>query len=122
MDNFFPTFDSEWMAKLTGHTGPRGSVSTSTTISKSAINSTTNSSLCNQGSKRLWNNDEGPPADGDDDSLEQPRLNQPRHQDPDASLKLACPFRKYDPRKYNFGDSRYRTCATTPWESITPLK
>lgn len=120
VDNLFPTFDPKWAASFTHHTDQRGSVSSSTTISKSATDSATNSPLSNQGFKRLRNNDDGPPSDGEDDPSGQPRLNPRGPQHSDASLKLACPFRKHDPGKYNLGS--YRICATTPWENITRLK
>jgi hypothetical protein len=119
-ENSFPTFDPKWVAQLTDRAGPRGSVSSSTTMSKSAADSATNSSLSNQGPKRSRNNDGGPSSDGEDDAPGQPRLNLRRPQNSDASLKLACPFRKHDPGKYNLGS--YRICATTPWESIMRLK
>jgi len=123
-DNLSPTFDPKWTAQLTDHAGPRGSVSSSTTISKSATdfatNSATNSSLSNQSSKRARNNNDGPPSDGEDNPPGQSRLNLRRPQNSDANLKLACPFRKHDPGKYNL--SSYRICATTPWESIMRLK
>lgn len=120
VDNLFPTFDSRWTANFTDHTGPRGSVSSSTTISKSTTDSATNSSLSNQGSKRSRDNNDEPPSDAEDDPPGQSRLNLRGPQNQDASLKLACPFRKHDPGKYNLGS--HRACATAPWENMTRLK
>jgi hypothetical protein len=116
---FQPSSSSSWLSEPL-HAGPGGSVSSSTTISKSATDSATNSSLSNQGSKRSRNNDYEPSSDGEDDPTGQPRLNLHKPQNSDASLKLACPFRKHDPRKYNLGS--YRICAITPWENIARLK
>ncbi len=59
-------------------------------------------------------------ADGDDDPLEGPRCDTSDLQDFGGRFKLACPFVKHDPGKYNPVD--YHTCATTAWGSIHRLK
>lgn len=117
----FPTFDSKWTAKFTNHTGHKGSASTSTTpASKSARHSASTSSSSHNSRKRSLGNDVGDPADGDDEPPERPRFYLPEPQDLVGSVKLACPFLKHDPGKYNPSD--YHNCATTPWGSIDRLK
>jgi hypothetical protein len=116
----FPTFDSKWMVNFTNHAGHQGSVSTSTNTSRSAKHSASTSLSSQDSRKSLSGNHGDYPADGDDDPPERPRLNPSRPQNLDSSVKLACPFFKHDPRKYNPCD--YHTCATTAWNSIRRLK
>jgi hypothetical protein len=38
----------------------------------------------------------------------------------EIGLRLACPFQKHDPKKYN--PPNYRSCASTGWDSISRVK
>jgi hypothetical protein len=116
----FPSFDSKWMANFTNHTGHQASASASATSSKSAKHSASASSSSNNSSKRGVDSYGDYPADGDDDLPERTRLDPSTPEDLGNSVKLACPFLKHDPRKYNPID--YHTCATTPWNTIKLLK
>ena len=115
----FQTFNPRWAADFTSNTGSGDNPSTSTTTSKSNKQSGSNSSSSNNGRKRSWDNEDEPPADGNDRPPNPFRLNSQRPQDLQLGLKLACPFRKHDSEKYNLHD--YRVCATKPWDSISRL-
>ena len=43
-----------------------------------------------------------------------------RAADDNIGLRLACPFRKYDPRKYTIHN--YRSCALSSWDSVARVK
>jgi hypothetical protein len=116
----FPVFNPRWAADFTSSTGSGHNPSTSTTTPKSNKHPGSNSSSSNNGRKRLWGNEDDPPADGNDGPPDPLRLNPKRPQDIQLGLKLACPFRKHDPEKYSLHD--YRVRATKPWDSISRLK
>lgn len=78
-----------------------------------------------KGKKRVLDRDSQPPDEDENDG----RKKRPRGE-PDPEVNgdgrlYACPFSKYDSRKYNSNRStgtRFRTCAGPGWETISKLK
>ncbi len=58
----------------------------------------------------------------EDDSGRAPKRSSPNQKPPDGidRLALSCPFRKNNPRKYNF--PKYRPCALSSWSSVGRVK
>lgn len=115
-----PVFNPKWAADFTSNTGSGDNSSTSSITPKPNKHSASNSSSSNNDRKRSWDNEDDPPAGGNDGPPDPLRSNPRKPQDLHVGLKLACPFRKHNPEKYNLHD--YRVCATKPWDSISRLK
>lgn len=100
--------------------GDKGSSSTSNIRPKSKNHSASKSSSSNHARERMLGNQKDRSADGDDDTPERPRFDVSYPQDLGHRVRLACPFFKHDPRKYNAAD--HHTCATAAWDSIDRVK
>lgn len=78
-----------------------------------------------KGKKRVLDRDSQPPDEDENDGRKKRSRGEPDSLvDGDGRL-YACPFFKYDPRKYNCNSStgkKYRTCAGPGWNKIARLK
>jgi hypothetical protein len=116
-----PFFDSTWTANVTDHAGDRRSASNSTSTPNST-NPSVRTSLSSNPSRKRGRNSGGSFSGGDrdDDPPERSTGKLPKQNDPRSSIKLACPFRKHNPQKYNPND--HHVCALTPCPSISRVK
>jgi hypothetical protein len=121
MAKFWAIYDRTWTAKVSNYAG---NANNSCSNSVSTLNSTTTSSG-NQSSsrisrKRSRGSEDGCTSDADENNSQSSRSNSRNRQSPKHGLKLACPFRKHDPLKYNLHD--YPICALSSWNTIARVK
>jgi hypothetical protein len=73
--------------------------------------------------KRKRSNDEAP---GDDrgQGPKRPMVGASPPNDDSSAVRLACPFRKHDPRKYNMhhDEGKWQTCAISSWPTVARVK
>jgi hypothetical protein len=117
MEDFWVIFDQGWSANVTKCTGKTPTSS----ASQGAFQSFVGSSSSSNGSYKRQRDDGGFPPDENDDGTPRrlkPRVTSPK--DRETILKLACPFRKHDPRTY--GVQNYRSCALSSWDTVARVK
>jgi len=116
MDEFWVIFSATWSSHASqhaGHSSQEAEPGASGTETSNGQSSQVNHR------KRLRVDDEDPDGTRERDS--QPPNNEfARSDDSNLSLRLACPFRKHDPRLYNVFS--HRICALSYWPSIARVK
>jgi len=96
--------------------------STSQRATSGSLNASTRTSNLGSGKRSLGMEDEGQdfPEEDDERRAKKPRTPAVSRDALEESAQFACPYRKYDPRKYNFRD--WRTCALTPLRTVARVK
>jgi hypothetical protein len=120
MKEFWTIFNQEWSANVRKCSGDSTS---STSRSGSESKSTGEKPPGEKDRKRGREDDEDRNPDengGRDPKRHLP--NSPPTNDADEGQKFACPYRKYNPRKYCHGNRSWRSCALTPLENISRVK
>lgn len=101
--------------------GTAGGSSSNSESASNAIATSRNSPASSRACrKRCRTSDHGPVSEGEDNPTRSSRSNSGNRQSSDGGLKLACPFRKQDPLKYNLHD--YPICALSSWSTIARVK
>lgn len=121
MDEVMLLLKQNWESRIRTHGNAPGDAPNSTCPSKS----TTTSQVSSNNQRRQYNredvNNEGPSdGDGDDDDQRPPKRVKASSFATNDNAKFACPYRKYDPRKYCV--QNWRPCALTPLENVARVK
>jgi hypothetical protein len=111
--------DTQWMAQPNDGSGSSGSASGPAPSSSPISASSGNSESSATGRKRSRDDGDGAP-DGSEGPPDPPTPSPESSVDHAHKLKLACPFRKHDPERYNLHN--YRGCALSNWETTARIK
>jgi hypothetical protein len=123
MDEFMVLLRQDWAARTQNQGNTPGEAPNGTYQSKPR----TPSQVSSNNRRRQYNgedNDNGGPGDGDgdgdDDDQRAPKRVRASSFPANDNAKFACPYRKYDPRKYCV--QNWRPCALTPLENVARVK
>ena len=118
MKDFWIIFNQEWSANIHKCSGSP-STSSSTSAIQGAHAVTESSSTNKQKRQREDDDDSNSREDGNEDPAW--RKDCPSETQ-NKKKKFACPYRKRDPRKYNYCTRSWRTCALTSFDTIARVK
>jgi hypothetical protein len=123
MDEFMVLLRQDWAARTQNQGNTPGEAPNGTYQSKPR----TPSQVSSNNRRRQYSgedNDNGGPGDGDgdgdDDDQRAPKRVRASSFPANDNAKFACPYRKYDPRKYCV--QNWRPCALTPLENVARVK
>ena len=120
MEEFYTNFDPQWQTNVRTH------VASSSRSSRSYAESSKsqNSSMQDSNGKRAMRDREPSPDDNANNGKKRRRIpTDAKGDEPDP--QFACPFRKYDPRKYCSNldtGTKYRSCIGPGFSTISKLK
>ncbi|KAH7306105.1 hypothetical protein BKA65DRAFT_198591 [Rhexocercosporidium sp. MPI-PUGE-AT-0058] len=120
MTDFWTIFNQEWSANLR-KCGGTPSSSSSVSMNAQAASQGPQQTTVSNSQKRL-RDDADRPEDEDCNDPKRHRSSVNPSEIADFNLKLACPYRKHNPRTYNHCTKAWRLCALTSFGTIARLK
>jgi hypothetical protein len=120
MSDIWVMYDRRWTAKVNSYTGNTGRSSSNSASTGNTTTSSASHMAPSRSRKRSRGGGEGSTSDADGNDSQSSRSNSRTRKHPDPGLKLACPFRKHDPLKYNL--QKYSICALSSWSTIARVK
>ncbi len=120
MCEFWVIFDRQWTSKITNCTDSGDNESRSVSTSGRLGNPLSNSTPSGNGLKRSRGKGDEYLSDDDGETPKRPTSSSKFQRVHDGGRKLACPFRKHNPSKYNFQD--FPQCASSGWDRVHRVK
>lgn len=120
MEEFYTNFDPQWQNNVRSHVAPSSRSSRSYADSSKSQNSSRQDS---NGKRAMRDREPSPDDNANNGKKRRGNPTDARGDEPDP--QFACPFRKYDPRKYCSNldtGTKYRSCIGPGFSTISKLK